>query len=191
MAEPNFVRVGDLPVMTTAQVLEFLQPCQLAFDTTKGKIVYKTTAGVVKDIQDVTSGEAYIDATELATTLSVYQTKALNDLAYDPKRTYKIYRALITQSSTDAPTVVVLQNELSAAIVWTRDSAGLYYGTLAGAFTENKTFGFCSIADVTAGVASVSRATGNTVALQTAQYSDHTKIDGLLNNASLEILVHN
>jgi hypothetical protein len=51
----------------------------------------------------------------------------------------KIYKGLLTQSSTDNPTVRVLENTLGD-IAWTRDSAGAYTGTLTGAFTANKVF---------------------------------------------------
>lgn len=56
-------------------------------------------------------------------------------------RRYKSYVAILLQSGTNAPTVVVLENTIGD-IVWTRDIAGRYYGTLANAFTENKTFIF-------------------------------------------------
>ena len=52
---------------------------------------------------------------------------------------YKVYTALLTQSGTDAPVATVLQNTLGGTVVWTRDNAGVYYGTLVGAFTVNKT----------------------------------------------------
>ena len=52
-----------------------------------------------------------------------------------PKR----YKALISQTGTDAPTAIVLENTLGGDIVWTRTGVGTYYGTLNGAFTENKT----------------------------------------------------
>jgi len=202
--EPNFLRPGELKQLTTAQCTGAdLQPCGLAYDITLGKVVYKTAAGAVKQILDVTLGEGYIDATELATALSAYSTTSTCNSTYDPKRTYKIYRALITQSSTDAPTVVVLQNELSAAVVWTRDSEGVYYGTLTGAFTENKTFGVCHVASPTTGDARVSRVDANKVVVQAVDVGVISDIgssinnvlpalaDGILNNASLEILVYN
>lgn len=52
---------------------------------------------------------------------------------------YKVYTALISQSGTDAPTAIVLENTLGN-VVWTRVSEGIYIGTLTGAFTTNKTF---------------------------------------------------
>ena len=51
----------------------------------------------------------------------------------------KVYRALLSQTGTNAPVATVLENTLGN-IVWTRDSAGTYFGTLTGAFLENKTF---------------------------------------------------
>ena len=46
----------------------------------------------------------------------------------------KVYRALLTQTGTDAPVATVLENTLGGEVVWTRDDIGLYTGTLAGAF---------------------------------------------------------
>lgn len=52
----------------------------------------------------------------------------------------KVYRALLTQVGTDAPVATVSENSLGGAVVWTRAEAGVYIGTLVGAFTPNKTF---------------------------------------------------
>lgn len=63
----------------------------------------------------------------------------------------KVYRALMTQSSTNPPSVNVLENTLGGYVAWTRQSAGMYFGTLAGAFTgtadplTSKTF--CNISE--------------------------------------------
>jgi len=53
---------------------------------------------------------------------------------------YKSYVALISQSGTDDPTALVLENTLGGEVVWSRDLAGEYMGTLAGAFPDGKTF---------------------------------------------------
>ncbi len=53
---------------------------------------------------------------------------------------YLVYRALLTQSGTDAPEAVVLENTLGGTVVWTRLGVGSYQGALTGAFTANKTF---------------------------------------------------
>lgn len=50
----------------------------------------------------------------------------------------KIYHALISQTGTAAPTVIILLNTLGT-ITWGRTSAGIYTGECIGAFTENKT----------------------------------------------------
>lgn len=39
---------------------------------------------------------------------------------------YKSYIALLTQTSTNAPTATVLQNTLGSSILWTYDSVGNY-----------------------------------------------------------------
>jgi hypothetical protein len=62
--------------------------------------------------------------------------------------TYTKYIALISQSSTADPTVIELENTIGP-IVWTRVSAGIYYGTLTGAFTVNKTYVMISQLELT------------------------------------------
>lgn len=57
-------------------------------------------------------------------------------LPKEPK--VKVYEALLTQSSTNAPEVIILQNTLGD-IVWTRMGPGNYIGTLANAFPSTKT----------------------------------------------------
>jgi hypothetical protein len=52
---------------------------------------------------------------------------------------YKSYVALMSQTGTAAPTATILENSLGD-IVWTRNSLGIYYGTLTGAFQSGKTF---------------------------------------------------
>lgn len=51
----------------------------------------------------------------------------------------KVYRALLTQTGTDAPTATVLENTLGGTVVWTYNSPGNYTATLAGAFPFTKT----------------------------------------------------
>jgi hypothetical protein len=53
---------------------------------------------------------------------------------------YKVYTALLTQSSNNAPVATVLENTLGGVPVWSRSSQGVYKATLANAFPENKTF---------------------------------------------------
>ena len=53
--------------------------------------------------------------------------------------TYKKYVALITQSGTNAPTAIVLNNTFDGDILFTRFAVGTYTGKLDGIFPdENK-----------------------------------------------------
>lgn len=52
---------------------------------------------------------------------------------------YKLYVALISQTSTNAPTVKILGFNEIGNIVWTRDNVGQYSGTLSSAFVVDKT----------------------------------------------------
>lgn len=51
-----------------------------------------------------------------------------------------VYKGYFNQSGTSTPTVTIIKNDLSGAIVWTRNSIGSYTGTLIGAFASTKTF---------------------------------------------------
>lgn len=80
----------------------------------------------------------------------------------------KEYVALLTQTGTNAPVATVIKNTLGGTVVWTYDNVGRYTGTLASAFTENKTFCISHVAnqetaDITT---SFGRVTTNTVGLQ-------------------------
>lgn len=55
---------------------------------------------------------------------------------------YTCYTAIMNQSGTAAPTATIMENSIGA-IVWTRDSAGTYVGSLSHVFTENKTWITC------------------------------------------------
>jgi len=50
-----------------------------------------------------------------------------------------IYKALLTQTGTNAPVATVLQNTLGGTVVWSYGGVGDYLATLAGAFPQNKT----------------------------------------------------
>ena len=55
---------------------------------------------------------------------------------------YKVYTVILNQSGTNAPVPTVLENTFGGDIVWSYSSTGSYLGTLAGAFTSQKTFFF-------------------------------------------------
>lgn len=52
---------------------------------------------------------------------------------------HRTYKAAISQASTAAPSVTIFENSIGT-IVWARTSAGVYTGTLSGAFLANKVF---------------------------------------------------
>lgn len=62
-----------------------------------------------------------------------------NDFSVNGGIAPKIYKAAFVQSGANPPVEVVIANTLGGNVVWTRDSAGVYEATLAGAFTEDKT----------------------------------------------------
>ncbi len=57
---------------------------------------------------------------------------------------YKVYTALLSQTGTGAPSATILENTLGGTIVWTRNTTGIYEGTLSGVFTDLKTVCFIS-----------------------------------------------
>lgn len=108
----------------------------------------------------------------------------------------KVYRALLTQTNTDAPVATVLENTMGGTVVWTYSDVGTYAGTLAGAFTVDKTFcdgdtSWFNSSDLTgARVAYFAPSgTGNSVLLSTGIAAE-TLSDGLLANYAVEILVY-
>ena len=102
---------------------------------------------------------------------------------------YKVYTALLSQSGTSAPVATVLENTLGGTVVWTRNSTGLYTGTLAGVFTANKTFTTNTFGTFS-GFAQFTSSSVNTVNINTTN-SSITLTDGLLNGNSIEIRVYN
>lgn len=104
---------------------------------------------------------------------------------------YKKYVALLSQSGTNAPVVTtLLENTLPGTIVWTRTSAGLYYGTLTGAFTNLKTW--CMICPISVGATwSLYPTDTNQVQLRTWDDASAVGVDGYLNETSIEIRVYN
>jgi len=60
-----------------------------------------------------------------------------------------IYKAIITQTGTAAPVATILENSLNTNVIWTRDSAGSYYGTLEGGEFNTPTFILATIAKPT------------------------------------------
>lgn len=105
-------------------------------------------------------------------------------------RPYKVYSAMISQVSTAAPTVTIMENTIGS-IVWTRSSAGVYLGTLVGAFTSSKTLPIVSNnANTNLNIKElVTRTSADVITLQT--YATSVLTDGVISNMTIEIRVYN
>lgn len=68
-----------------------------------------------------------------------YKMKVAELVAAVETNKKKVYKALLTQTGTSAPTAVVLENTLGN-VVWEYAGVGMYSAALKGAFTEDKTF---------------------------------------------------
>lgn len=107
----------------------------------------------------------------------------------------KVYRALLTQSSTDAPTATVLENTLGGTVVWTRIDAGQYVGTLAGAFSITHPVNWlqiCVVQEVSEAKKYVRLETisVNAVSLTTGEPDNGLTDDVLTDPQYIEILVY-
>jgi hypothetical protein len=131
-----------------------------------------------------------IETDGIATT-NMTITNTLNGRAVsDILPTYTKYIALISQSSTSAPTVIELENTIGP-IVWTRSATGVYFGTLAGAFTLDKTY--VTLSNVVANsIVLAQRKDVNSIQLDTTNLHSPTAAhhDSHLSNNTLEIRVY-
>ena len=123
------------------------------------------------------------------TNLTVTQTingRAANDML----RNYERYIALISQTSTSAPTVIELENTIGP-IVWTRSSTGTYIGTLTGAFTLDKTYVMLSNVELNS-IVMAKRRDNNSIEINTTNLHSPSAAlhDGHLNKNTLEIRVY-
>lgn len=103
---------------------------------------------------------------------------------------YKSYVALLTQTSTNAPIPIVLENTIGA-IVWSYDSTGSYVGTLTSAFTADKTFVICNSTNGTADdLVQAVTPFGNTDDILVYSWNTGTLANGILVNTPIEIRVY-
>lgn len=103
-------------------------------------------------------------------------------------RKYKVYTALLSQTGTSNPTVVVLENELGD-LVWTRNNVGVYYGTLANAFIGNQTVIFINNTSVGGRSVIGYRTSANQINIEQLLVDGSTPADSL-SNTSIEIRVY-
>ncbi len=103
--------------------------------------------------------------------------------------TPKVYKALLTQTGTDAPLATVLENTLSGTPVWIRDSQGIYLLTLTGEFTANKTF--ITIGDTTPHNSSIGIFWSDVNTVEINSYdSTPTLTDGIVSESPITIEVY-
>ena len=114
-----------------------------------------------------------------------------NVIVYSPTSpggSYKKYVALLTQTGTNAPVATVLENTIGN-IVWTRNSAGSYLGTLIEAFSVKTTITM-GTSRVVVGIFLYSwRNSVNVVEIGTYDTSS-IGVDGILDQTLVEIKVY-
>ena len=108
-------------------------------------------------------------------------------IEYGYTRPYKVYTALLTQSGTDAPTVVELENTLGN-IVWSRTDVGAYQGFLVGAYVNDKTFVICNH-NAKSYFVEINRANSDLIIVKTIGIAGYE--DDVLGNTPIEIRVYN
>jgi len=146
-------------------------------------------------------------------TVQIDNLKSYFNSVFAPLPNYKIYRALMNQSSGNAPTATILENTFEVKygrIAWTRVDKGIYYGTLTGVFTTSKlflpnpsvflpnqnaangSFILRSTSFDSLGTYSINRKSDDILELRSYNAVGPGAIDdSILNNAPIEIIVYN
>jgi len=102
----------------------------------------------------------------------------------------KVYRALLTQSGTNAPVATVLENTLGGTLVWSYIVTGRYEATLAGAFPSSKVFPtITNINNSRANGMAVRRDSDDVLTVETGIIGDANE-DDTLSSTPIEILVY-
>jgi len=118
----------------------------------------------------------------------------LDDFAIIPRSmNYNRYAVFITQSETNNPTVVVLENTSTISLTWARTGVGTYTLTnSANHFTLNKTIPNSNpelyVDSVTGNKITAVRTSANVVTITTTDSSD-VAIDGALTDRYFEVVV--
>ena len=102
-----------------------------------------------------------------------------------------IYKANLTQEDTNVPNAIIGVDTITG-IVWTRASAGIYYGTKTGAFPEGKTHLFIGSSISPIQHVSLQYNDENIVVIETKVFSGGvwTPTDYILYLTSVEIEVY-
>lgn len=110
-------------------------------------------------------------------------------------RPYKVYSALVSQTSTNNPTDSVLHTTFNSTLSWTRSYQGRYVLTSTGEFTSGKVFVIFS-QNAAIGTSSNpchynwERNDTNTIYIESLSSAGATA-DGLFYNTSVEVRVYN
>jgi hypothetical protein len=107
-------------------------------------------------------------------------------------RGYKVYTALLTQSGTDAPTAIELENTIGE-ITFNYISIGTYSVTISSLFTADKTISFISNTnefDINSNFLDLSNVP-NTISIKCVTASTNAPTDGIMSHCSFEIRVYN
>jgi len=117
-------------------------------------------------------------------------TQAIADLASGVS--YKIWRGLISQTGTSAPTAIELENTLGGTITFTYISTGVYSIEGTGLFTTDKTFVTPKWETLrqSTNYATVSAVTANTNQLSLNSYLNGSAADALFSRHPVEIIVY-
>lgn len=112
-----------------------------------------------------------------------------------PDAGYSVYRALISQTSTDDPIVTVLGENTIGPIVWTRVGPGHYYASRSGSFSVNKTWYYIAQTKTSydsdnSPIFTMNVVDSNTIEILTYIGAPLTGLqDGLLNRVPIEIKI--
>ena len=132
------------------------------------------------------------DAITGAELVPIVQDGVTKQTTISDLRPYKVYSALLTQSGTDAPIAIVLENTIGE-IVWDYDTSGSYIGTLTDAFTNNKSFTILTTNSNATDkpIFSIQFIDTDRIAINTYDIDSSSYTDGLLLNTPIEIRVYN
>lgn len=107
----------------------------------------------------------------------------------DAGKGHALYRAVVAQAGTAAPTATVIENTLGGTVVLARSGVGVYTFTLTGAFTLLKTFIRATVdSGATAVIVRVAHTSANVVTITTA--TEAGVAADLVGNLFLEITVN-
>lgn len=161
------------------------------YNTTRTTMTLSSSYASMEALVEETSAAASLDGTE---TVKIVQdgevvettTQDIADLGGGGGASYLKYVALLTQTGTDAPVATVLENTLGGTVVWSYSGVGVYFATLSGVFTLNKTF---AIVGSYGGQNGAFPVDADIVAVATANASGVGE-NGTLANTAIEIRVY-